>query len=298
MKVSFILPAICFLSFAFSGPAIGGRIADHGTALFTSTKAWFPFSDGASGNKWHLDPFSIIKIDDNIWEVNVTSINKLNQYEPNNTVTQRLNCATLEIQTQGWRIGSSFIDNKTAIGLNAANSTRRSIKSGTVNWALKNFICGDIGIGEVFYGLTPYRDTSGQLQIAWIKDHKVYVNNKNQSLVKYGVGVGNDVIIDCAKMQFMNLKVDGSPTWSAPENTELSVAGSVMAKICKQKPSYLIYETSEFSVPEYLSVDRKNEVVVSNVNNQSLDDAKQKCADIGFIRGTEKFGQCVLRISK
>lgn len=297
MKVSFILPAICFLSFAFSGPAIGGRFADHGTALFTSTKAWFPFSDDAAGNAWHLDPFSVVKIDSDIWEVNITSINKLNQYDPYNTVTQRLDCATLKVQTQGWRIGSSFIDNKTAIGLKAANSTRRNINSGTVDWALKNFICGVVDIGQVFYGLTPYRDTSGQLHTIWIKEHKVYVSKNNESLMKYVTGV-EGVIIDCAKMQFMSLTPGGPVTWSAPQTSELAVAGSVMTKICKQKPSYIIYEPSEFSVPEVSSVDRKDEVVVSSVNNKNLDDAKQKCADIGFIRGTEKFGQCVLRVSK
>jgi|GEM_PF-4846823 len=299
MKPSFILPAICFLSFAFSGPAIGGRFADHGTALFTSTKVWFPFSDDAAGNAWHLDPFSVVKIDSDIWEVNITSINKLNQYDPYNTVTQRLNCASLKTQTQGWRIGSSFIDNKTAIGLKAANSTRRNINSGTVDWALKNFICGTPGAGEVFYGLVPYRGANGQLQNFMIKDYKVYVSKSNPSLSKITMTVGGgDVIIDCAKMQYMNLKVDGSPTWSAPELSELSAVGSLVARICKQKPSYMIYEPSEFSVPEVSSVDRKDEVVVSNVSNQSLDDAKQKCADIGFIRGTEKFGQCVLRVSK
>jgi hypothetical protein len=99
-------------------------------------------------------------------------------------------------------------------------------------------------------------------------------------------------------MQFMDIKPGGPATWSAPETSELSIAGSVMAKICKQKPSYIIYEPSEFGVPEVLKADGNDQAVISKDNMQNLDDAKQKCADIGFIRGTEKFGQCVLRVSK
>jgi hypothetical protein len=30
----------------------------------------------------------------------------------------------------------------------------------------------------------------------------------------------------------------------------------------------------------------------------SIDEAKNKCADLGFAKGTEKFGECVLKLSK
>ena len=30
----------------------------------------------------------------------------------------------------------------------------------------------------------------------------------------------------------------------------------------------------------------------------SIDEAKRKCADLGFVRGTPKFGQCVLKVSE
>jgi hypothetical protein len=33
-------------------------------------------------------------------------------------------------------------------------------------------------------------------------------------------------------------------------------------------------------------------------SNASFDDAKKKCADLGFKAGTEAFGNCVLRLSK
>jgi len=34
------------------------------------------------------------------------------------------------------------------------------------------------------------------------------------------------------------------------------------------------------------------------LQNQSLDTAKKKCADLGFKSGTEDFGKCVLKLSK
>jgi hypothetical protein len=42
-----------------------------------------------------------------------------------------------------------------------------------------------------------------------------------------------------------------------------------------------------------------SEVLQSDsVVDKSLADAKRKCADLGFVRGTPKFGQCVLKVSE
>ncbi len=36
----------------------------------------------------------------------------------------------------------------------------------------------------------------------------------------------------------------------------------------------------------------------SSVDGKSIADAKRKCAALGFVRGTPKFGQCVLKVSE
>jgi hypothetical protein len=36
----------------------------------------------------------------------------------------------------------------------------------------------------------------------------------------------------------------------------------------------------------------------SSADEKSIADAKRKCADLGFVRGTPKFGQCVLKVSE
>lgn len=37
---------------------------------------------------------------------------------------------------------------------------------------------------------------------------------------------------------------------------------------------------------------------IHNVDDASIEDAKNKCADLGFTRGTPKFGDCVLKLTR
>lgn len=63
-------------------------------------------------------------------------------------------------------------------------------------------------------------------------------------------------------------------------------------KIC------LIYRESEHTLIKPISSPKVPAYQAPKSSGVGIDDAKKKCADLGFKSGTETFGNCVLQLSK
>ncbi len=300
MKLFFKVCLAASMALGWSVALPAGRIGDNGTALYSSSRSWFPLINDTNGNVIHIDPMSITKIDPDNWEINTTSINQKNQYDPYNTVTLRINCLNLTIQTQGWRIGGAFIENKTAIGLKAANSTRRKIKSGTIDKFLYDFVCGTRASGETYYGLaTARKSDSGLFGYVLIKNNTVFINKSNKYIRKFSAGIGHDFFVDCNKSNLLELSPNNPPYFTENAFLDTTVGGVIVAKICRQSPSYLQFEETDFTVPVFSNSQNDGPENSSGLTSgASIDDAKKKCAELGFTPGTEKFGNCVLKVSR
>jgi hypothetical protein len=55
------------------------------------------------------------------------------------------------------------------------------------------------------------------------------------------------------------------------------------------------FTTNTTTVP---APSQPQQTVSDSKNNLNLDDAQKKCAELGFTKGTESFGNCVLKIAK
>ncbi|WP_216185611.1 hypothetical protein [Polynucleobacter sp. MWH-HuK1] len=60
----------------------------------------------------------------------------------------------------------------------------------------------------------------------------------------------------------------------------------------------LCHKDSEYTFSKPVSVYQAPAYQPSPPATVGMDDAKKKCADLGFKSGTEAFGNCVLRLSK
>ena len=242
---------------------------------------------------------SVTKIDTDNWEINATSINKNNEYDPLSTFTYRVNCSNLTIQIQGWRIGSAFIENKTAIGLKAANSTRRKIKSETTDKYVYDFVCGINYSGDKYYGLATARLANGSFGYILIKNNTFFINKNNKYIRKFSGGIGHDFFVDCNKYNLLEVTQNPPPYLTENASSDTTVGGVVVAKICRQSPSYLQFEETDFTVPAFSNSQNDGPEGSSGLTSgASIDDAKKKCAELGFTPGTEKFGNCVLKVSR
>jgi hypothetical protein len=300
MKLFFKVCLAASMALGWSVALPAGRIGDNGTALYSSSRSWFPLINDTSGNVFHIDPMSITKIDPDNWEINTTSINQKNEYDPYNTVTLRINCLNLTIQTQGWRIGVAFIENKTAIGLKAANSTRRKVKSGTIDKFIYDFVCGVSDSGDIYYGLaTSKMLDNSSFGYVLIKNNKFFINKNNKHIRKFSAGIGHDFFVDCNKSNLLEVTQSAPPYFTENASLDTTVGGVIVAKICRQSPSYLQFEETDFTVPAFSNSQNDGPENSSGLTSgASIDDAKKKCAELGFTRGTEKFGNCVLKVSR
>ncbi len=300
MKLFFKVCLASLLAFGWSVALPAGRIADNGKALYSSSRSWFPLINDTNGNVFHIDPMSITKIDTDNWEINTTSINQKNEYDPYNTVTLRINCLNFSIQTQGWRIGGAFIENKNEFGIKAANGSRRKIKSGTIDKFIYDFVCGISSSGEKYYGLVSSRmlDNSSFGYIL-IKNNTFFINKDNKHIRKFSAGIGHDFFVDCNKSNLLEVNQSAPPYFTENASLDTTVGGVIVAKICRQSPSYLQFEETDFAVPTFSNFQNDGPESSSGLTlGASIDDAKKKCAELGFTPGTEKFGNCVLKVSR
>ena len=72
----------------------------------------------------------------------------------------------------------------------------------------------------------------------------------------------------------------------------------LFTKVCNYKPSPVLPPSPppEAAPVQVTPVEVENDVKVNNISK--IEDAKKRCASLGYVLLSEKFGQCVLKLSK
>ncbi len=146
-----------------------------------------------------------------------------------------------------------------------------------------------------------------------------YEVRKKQACEDYKKYIGREVVCDkdivvgfvdtykgmtCSDLMSGRIAAPGGYFWAT--NAEWNVLREEAVKECErqsQKSCMIVIENGE------CVLDRENQKLLvrdgekksnSSKKNKEADigSAKRKCADLGFLEGTEKFGECVLKITR
>ena len=289
--------------------ALAGE-ADQGVAMFNSSKMWAPFQYN-NDLIFYADPQSVYKVSDYEWDVNLSAVNNSNQYVPLETKTYRINCQNLKILPNiGWRINGILTENKGPLGLRSTKDSRFEAKSGQVVWTAKEYVCGVSNSGSTYYWAYSYfrnNQIRGPIDQIWFKENVVEISQDDQNLRRTHLMLSvlggdqpnfTDWFVKCDKREYMEAANGVTTTdWSPiPAASGIEV---LFEKMCSNRFSYITYQTVPITLPAPKPAPEPSpDANVQPPASSDIDDAKKKCADLGFVRGTPKFGQCVLKVSE
>lgn len=299
------------LIFGSAGSALAG-VRDQGANLYTSTKLWSPLN---YNNEWLLliDPYSVFKVNQKDWDVNITFINIHNQYDPEKTFTYRIDCKNLKFQVQGWRINGVLKEYKGPLGIWVMNPTRTTLSPGSIMWTAKEYVCGVSNSGSTYYWTySSFRNNQmrGLIDQMWLRDNVVTISINNSNLRHVNImlsvlggGQSNfsEFFVKCDKREWMEAANGVTTTdWSpVPSASGVEV---FFEKMCSSRFSFITYQTSSVTMPAPKPAPAP--VPASEASEQpqngssGMDEAKRKCVALGFRTGTPKFGQCVLKLTQ
>src|SRR4029078_3634258 len=81
--------------------------------------------------------------------------------------------------------------------------------------------------------------------------------------------------------------------------TDGTIDSMIVDRMCSNRFKFTQFSTHEFKVPEPIAVANAAQPVRETGKiGDNLDAAKGKCASLGFIAKTPKFGECVLKLSQ
>ena len=110
------------------------------------------------------------------------------------------------------------------------------------------------------------------------------------------------VYVKCDKKQIMSYEEGSNPKeWSVVQVA--APANILMTKFCSDMPSVAQLRTLKIQAPavdepQTMSAVQPDQRVSTAVSKADIEDAKRKCAELGFVAGTPKFGQCVLKLTQ
>jgi hypothetical protein len=297
------------LIFALAGSALAG-VRDQGANLYNSTKIWSALN---YNNEWIalIDPYSVFKVSDVEWDVNITFMNNQNQYDPNQTFTYRIDCSNIKFKTQGWRINGVIKNYTDPYGL-GLNFTKNSIPYGSIMWTAKEYVCGVSHSGSTYYwAYSSFRNSQmrGALDQWWFKDNIVTVSQDDRNLRRVNLMMSvlggtqpnfSEFFAKCDKREWMEAANGVATTdWSPiPAASGIEV---FFDKMCSNRYSFITYQTNSVTMPTPKLAPPPvpvSETSEQPKNGSGMDEAKRKCGDLGFLAGTPKFGQCVLKLTQ
>jgi len=295
------------LLFGQSGSAQSG-VQEQAGAVYNSARMWVPLNYN-SDLIFFADPFSVYKVDNSEWDINIAALNNQNQYVTEETKTYRINCNTLEVSPNvGWRVNGIIKENRGPLGVRSIRDSRFRANPTQIIWSAKEYVCGVVNSG-IGYGWIFSSFRNGQIRGIidrfWIKENSVDISPEDQNLrravVMSDVAGGNvfdfsDVYVKCDKREWMNFSKEGTLNSWAPV-VERSAVDVIYEKMCSNRFQNIAYRTAPFEIPAPKPVP-KNELVEKAESGSNMDDAKSKCSALGFRAGTPKFGQCVLKLTQ
>ena len=256
---------------------------------------------------WYVDTYSIVKIRDEVYEINVTRRNPENQYDPDNTFTAEIDCGRLTATATGWRVSGNMTYATSMTGARRMGWKNISIPKNSIWYNNSVFVCGLKNSGKFTIIAGTYR--LGDLISAFRADNNtIYVKSDN-NMMRYieNLSINRTYYFDCDRRILVQSDQAGAVKILASPQANLPAAMLSDWVCLKLHPDTQLVSRS-FDFPgapppaaptEVLSPSPVSPPVsASGADVGDLGEAKKACADLGFKAGTPKFGQCVLRLSK
>ena len=298
----------CLVLFGLAGTANAGTYED-GAKLYASTSYWAPLN---YNDTWLalVDPFGIYKVDNDNYDVNIAFINNQNLHVPEQTFTYRIDCKNTKFQIQGWRVNGILKNYKGPLGIWIRNPTRDLIPSQSIISTAKDHVCG-----KEFYGSTYYYNFSsfqndqlrGVIDVHRIKNNTVTISQTDTNFRVLDVMLSpldqsasnlSQLFVRCDRRELMQA-ANGIVTIDWWPINPASGEEVTFQKMCSNRFNYINFQTAPVTLPTPKpAVAPSTDVNLQLQGDSSIDEAKKKCADLGFKLGTEKFGNCVLKVSR
>lgn len=261
---------------------------------------WFPVAREGSDHTWYSDPYSIVKVSDGVFQINLF---RLPYYQPPSEtghwryqggtgrtflvdekviMTAEINCSKMQFQHVGWRYQGQVRKYK------KLSNRPRSLYDATYTLRASYQVCGDKSSGNDLILISGSDSETGY----WAENNKYYVSSANESIRYFrNLKTNEKVFVFCTKGLIVR---DGaSPAPGSGSSLEV-----VRDWTCKGLHPGTTAITETFTPPPTLTPSSAPPAKSGQVRLDPLIAAKRKCAELGFDAGTPKFGECVLKITR
>lgn len=267
----------CLVTFGVTGSATAG-VREQGANLYTTTKVWSPLN---YNNEWTavIDPYSVFKVNEKDWDVNISFINNQNQYDPEQTFTYRIDCQNLKFQAQGWRINGVLKEYKGPLGTWLMNPTRTKIPPGSIMWTAKEYVCGvSHSISTYYWANSWFRDNQmkGTIDQIWFKDNVVSISPDDRSLRRANLMISvlggtqpnfTEFFVKCDNREMMEA-TNGAITTDWTPIPAASGVEVLLEKMCSDSFNSIAYETAQITLPAPQPAPAKEDILEAGSNNE------------------------------
>lgn len=307
-----LMVAFIGVTLLLSPADVSAGAQEESIKLFDSAKSWSPLWY-SNDFIMYIDPYSVFKIHDEQWDVNLTTMNNSNNYNLLDTFTYRIRCNDSTWQKVGWRVDGVFRSYRGPLGISLGSYEQPvNFIENTIISPLKEQVCGRFFSGSRYYwAYSSFRDSQirGPIDQIWIKNNKVEVSQEDINLrhvyLMFSVLGGTqanfgEMFARCNSREIINV-VDGVPMSDWTSVISNSAIDVLFEKMCSQRFSYITYQNDQITLPTLKISSQPVQAIETSETTRletELDEAKQKCAGLGFRTGTPKYGQCVLKLSQ
>ena len=257
------------------------------------------------GNPYFADPYSTVKIRENVFHINVAfpmfETDSLNYGRKINITraiqTFEFDCGARRYAHIGWRYPGGFRPRK-IVGGTAWNKLDQNIgnSQSAPQYSIPLFFARHVcltasaeGSGIDVVGIVQEKSFAGKVIIL---NNTIYKSTRKNIVFSYLVASGRSdtkSYVDCTTGIVTN---QGTATSAAPYQGDPIYVDWMCKKL---HPDTVVIE-EDFEIPgqKPATIDTGN----PPASLRAIEAAKRQCADLGFKPGTEKFGNCVLKVSR
>lgn len=295
-KISKILCtlAFCIIFPPFSANAQSSQ--DQAREMMVRTGKWIPSSIGTDGSSWNVDPYSIFKLSDRRFHINVMVVNASNQYEPSQTFTYEVDCGRGRIRVAGFRTNGIFQEYKELFGL-ISRFPWIDAEDGTHADSITGFVCPFASSSGTMI-LISSGISNGHLVAFSAIENVVFQSSNNQNLRYVENNARGDRFYgNCATRAVMEVDSQGSVLWEETVFTAPSPGRVIVDWMCDglHPETRVVVRNFDWPTAQHPQAAPQNGEIRDATD---LGPAMDRCEELGFVRGTEPFGECVLRVSE
>jgi len=307
INFSLIPLLILCIIFCFHSPASAEVPLSEAIDKMARSGRWFPVVKEDDNHTWYSDPYSIVKVSDQLYQVNVARFDKNMRYDPpdimNNTFvyTAEIDCRKMKFRAVGWRYDGIFRPNKVLINSYIKYNNK------TIIYFISAQVCGVVSAEKDIILIANIDVNTG-----FYAENNLYYSNSSDDNIRYILNpISNDkTYIYCKERigiikgstDFQSEAVIGSPLGVVYDWVCQGLHPDTRRVTLPFTPPPIKSTTAATSTPATPPVDNKKSTSEGEAKHEhssnEISDAKRKCAALGFRFGTPKFGQCVLQITK